>query len=126
MHQQGTFEASQIISTLPADFKGQNLGAEIKIAPSGRFVYASNRGHDSLAIYAVDQETGRLSLIGHEATQGVGPRDFNIDPAGRLLLVANQDTDTVVTFWIDQVTGMLRATGHVAAVPTPVCLQLVS
>ena len=96
------------------------------VAPSGRFVYASNRGHDSLAIYAVDQETGQLSLVGHESTQGVGPRDFIIDPSGALLLVANQDTDTVVTFWIDQDSGTLRATGHVAAVPTPVCLQLVN
>jgi 6-phosphogluconolactonase len=123
---QGKFEASQTISTLPDGFAGQNLGAEIKIAPSGRFVYASNRGHDSLAIYAVDPETGRLSLVGHESTQGVGPRDFTIDPSGALLLVANQDTDTVVTFWIDQNSGTLRATGCVAAVPTPVCLQLVS
>ena len=123
---QDTFEASQIISTLPADFTGQNLGAEIKMAPSGRFVYVSNRGHNSLAIYAVDQETGQLSLVGHEATQGVGPRDFTIDPSGALLLVANQDSDTVVTFWINQDSGTLRATGHVAAVPTPVCLHLVS
>jgi 6-phosphogluconolactonase len=121
----GTFEASQTISTLPDDFKGPNLGAEIKIAPSGRFVYASNRGHDSLAIYAVDQESGQLSVVGHESTQGVGPRDFTIDPSGALLLVANQDTDTVVTFWIDQDSGKLTTTGHVAHVPTPVCLQLV-
>jgi 6-phosphogluconolactonase len=126
VERQGTFEAAQTISTLPDDFTGQNLGAEIKVAPSGRFVYASNRGHDSLAIYAVDQETGQLSLVGHESTQGVGPRDFAIDPSGALLLVANQDTDTVVTFWIDQDSGTLRATGYVAAVPTPVCLQLVS
>ncbi len=124
MERQGTFEAVQTISTLPDDFKGQNLGAEIKIAPSGRFVYASNRGDDSLAIYAVDQETGKLSLVGHESTQGIGPRDFTIDPSGALLLVANQDTDTVVTFWINQDSGMLTATGHVAKVPTPVCLQL--
>ena len=124
LEQQGTFEASQIISTLPADFTGQNLGGEIKIAPSGRFVYASNRGHNSLAIYSANQETGQLSLVGHESTQGVGPRDFCIDPSGAMLLVANQDTDTVVTFWIDQDSGTLRATGHVAAVPTPVCLQL--
>ena len=121
MEQQGRFEASQTISTLPEDFKGKNLGAEIKIAPSGRFVYASNRGHDSLAIFAADQETGQLSLVGHESTQGVGPRDFTIDPSGALLLVANQDTDTVVTFWINQDSGKLQATGHVAAVPTPVC-----
>ena len=95
------------------------------VAPSGRFVYASNRGHDSLAIYAVDPETGQLALVGHEASQGRA-RAFTIDPSGALLLVANQDTDTVVTFWIDGDSGTLRATGHVAAVPTPVCLQLVN
>jgi len=122
--QQGTFAAVQTISTLPDDFAGQNLGAEIMVAPSGRFVYASNRGHDSLAIYAVDPETGQLSLVGHESTQGGGPRAFIIDPSGALLLVANQDTDTVVTFWINQESGMLTATGRVANVPTPVCLQL--
>jgi 6-phosphogluconolactonase len=124
VERQGTFEASQTISTLPDDFTGQNSGAEIVVAPSGRFVYASNRGHDSLAIYAVDQETGQLSVVGHESSRGVGPRAFTIDPSGALLLVANQDTDTVVTFWIDRDSGLLRATGHVAAVPTPVCLQL--
>jgi 6-phosphogluconolactonase len=122
--QQGTFEALQTLSTLPDGFTGPNLGAEIKLAPSGRFVYASNRGHDSLVIYAADQESGQLSLVGHESTQGVGPRDFTITPSGTLLLVANQDTDTVVTFWINQDSGTLRATGHVASVPTPVCLHL--
>jgi 6-phosphogluconolactonase len=124
VEQQGMFEAMQTISTLPGDFKGPNLGAEIKIAPSGRFVYTSNRGHDSLAIFAVDQETGKLSVVGHQSSQGIGPRDFTIDPSGALLLVANQDTDTVVSFWINQDTGMLNATGTVAKVPTPVCLQL--
>ena len=125
VEQRGTFEAVQTISTLPDDFKGQNLGAEIKIAPSGRFVYASNRGADSLAIYAVDQQTGKLSVVGHESSQGIGPRDFTIDPSGALLLVANQDTDTVVSFWINQDSGMLTATGHVAKVPTPVCLTCI-
>jgi 6-phosphogluconolactonase len=120
----GAFRAVQTISTLPEDFKGPNLGAEIKIAPSGRFVYASNRGDDSLVIYAVDQETGKLSVVGHESSQGIGPRDFTIDPSGALLLVANQDTDTVVTFWINQESGRLTATGHVAKVPTPVCILL--
>jgi 6-phosphogluconolactonase len=120
----GAFKAVQTLSSLPDDFRGQNLGAEIKVAPSGRVVYASNRGHDSLAIYAADQRTGKLSLVGHESTQGIGPRDFAIAPSGALLLVANQDTDTVVTFWIDQESGRLAATGHVAHVPTPVCLQL--
>ena len=124
MELQEALEAVQTISTLPADFKGANLGAEIKIAPSGRFVYASNRGADSLVIYAVDLETGVLSLVGHASSQGIGPRDFTIDPSGALLLVANQDTDTVVTFWINPDSGRLTATGHVAQVPTPVCLQL--
>ena len=120
----GVFDPFQTISTRPADFTGQNSGAEIKVAPSGRFVYASNRGHNSIAAFAVDQETGRLSLVGHQATQGVGPREFTIDPSGALLLAANQDTDTVVTFWVDPQSGSLQATGHVAAVPTPVCLHL--
>ena len=65
-----------------------------------------------------------MSLVGHQATQGVGPREFTIDPSGELLLAANQDTDTVVTFWVDPRSGSLQATGHVAAVPTPVCLHL--
>ena len=120
----GKFEAVQTLSTLPDDFKGQNLGAEIMAAPSGRHVYASNRGDDSLLIYAVNQETGKLSVVGHESSQGIGPRHFTMDPSGTLLLVANQDTDTVVTFWIDQDSGMLSATGQAAKVPTPVCLQL--
>jgi 6-phosphogluconolactonase len=124
LEQQGTFEALQTISTLPDNYTGQNSGGEIMIAPSGRFVYATNRGHDSLVIYAVNQETGLLSVVGHEATLGKSPRAFIIDPSGRLLLVANQDTDSVVTFWIDQDSGTLQATGHVAAVQTPVCLQL--
>jgi 6-phosphogluconolactonase len=114
----------QSVSTLPDDFEGQNLGAEMAVAPSGRFVYASNRGHDSIVIYEVDQATGKLSLVGHEPSQGAGPRFFTIDPTGTLLLVANQDSDTVVTFRIDQDTGELAATGRVTDVPTPVCLRL--
>ena len=121
----GAVEAVQTISTLPEDFEGQNLGAEIKIAPSGRFVYASNRGADNLAIYAVDQQSGKLSIVGHELSQGIGPRDFTIDPSGALLLVANQDTDTLVSFWINQDSGLLSATGHVAKVPTPVSLTCI-
>jgi 6-phosphogluconolactonase len=120
----GGFEAVQTISTLPVGFQGHNQCAEIKVAPSGRFVYASNRGDDSLAIYAADPETGKLSLVGYEPTQGASPRDFAIDPSGGLLLVANQDTDTVVTFWINQDTGRLTATGHIAKVPTP-CVSTV-
>jgi 6-phosphogluconolactonase len=120
----GTFEELQTISTLPEGFTGQNLGAEIQVAPSGRFVYASNRGHDSIVIYAIDQNTGRLSLVGHEPARGIGPRFFTIDPSGTFLFVANQDSDTIVTFRIDQSSGELAATEHTTQVPTPVCLRL--
>lgn len=118
----GKWRPLQAISSLPADFTRRNLAAAIKIAPSGRHLYVSNRGHDSLAIYAIDQESGRLSLVGHEPTRGTSPRDFAIDPSGALLVVANQESDTVVTFWIDQDNGTLTPSGRVAAVPTPVCL----
>ncbi len=124
--QLGTFASTQIISTVPDSYTGDNLGAEIQVAPNGRFVYASNRGDDSIVVFAVDQETGHLSFVERESSQGIGPRTFVIDPTGTLLLVANQDSDTVVTFWIDQASGTLKSTGHVASVPTPVCLQLVN
>ena len=120
----GKLEPLQTLSTLPGDFTGGNLGAAIKVAPSGRFVYASNRGHDSLAIYGVDHVTGELSVVGHESAQGKSPRDFAIDPTGTLLLVANQDSDSVVTFWVDKDSGLLRATGHGVTVPKPVCLHV--
>ena len=87
-------------------------------------MYASNRGHNSLATFAVDPATGELTLLGHVPTQGSGPRAFIILPAGDMLLVANQETDTVVAMRIDPKTGALSATGQVAAVPSPVCLQL--
>ena len=120
----GALAALQTLSTLPPGFVGQNLGAEIQVAPSGRFVYASNRGHNSLATFAVDPATDELTLLGHVPTQGSGPRAFIILPAGDMLLVANQETDTVVAMRIDPKTGALSATGQVAAVPSPVCLQL--
>ena len=124
--QNGSLHERQTISTLPEDFNGQNLGAEIQVAPSGRFVYASNRGHDSIVTFAVDELTGDLSVVSHEPTQGVGPRYFTIDPSGNWLLAANQDSDTVVTFRIDQISGKLKPTEQIVEVPTPVCLQLYS
>ncbi len=119
----GLLQPYQTISTLPDDYGGNNLGAEIQVTPSGRFVYASNRGHDSLAIFAVDQATGRLSITGHQATRGKFPRHFAIDPSGSLLLVANQDSDTVAVFKMDVLSGELQLTG-LFDVPTPVCLRL--
>ncbi len=119
----GQFEIIERVSTLPADFAGESHCADIHVSPDGRFLYGSNRGHDSIVIYRVDQTSGRLTLIGFESTQGSVPRNFAIDPTGTFLLAANQDSDTVVTFRIDQQTGELQDIGQIAKVPTPVCLK---
>jgi 6-phosphogluconolactonase len=100
--------------------------ADIHVAPDGKFVYASNRGHDSLVIYRIDPTDGTLSLVGHQSVLGKWPRNFVIDPSGKLLLVANQNTDNVVSFYIDSQTGLLQPTGQVIDVPTPVCLKFAS
>jgi 6-phosphogluconolactonase len=119
----GTFEELQVVPTLPKDFRGESTCADVQVAPSGRFVYGSNRGHDSIVIYRVDPRTGRLICVAHEPTQGKTPRSFGIDPTGRFLLAANQDTDTIVTFRVDPRTGRLQSTGAVTPVPTPVCVK---
>lgn len=120
---QGRLTEIQHLSTLPEGFSGTTHCADVHVHPSGKFVYGSNRGHDSIAIFAIDQATGKLTPIGHELTQGKIPRNFGLDPTGTFLLAANQDSDTVVTFRIDQGTGKLTATGHVAEAPTPVCVK---
>jgi 6-phosphogluconolactonase len=114
----------QTVSTLPDGFAGQNSCADIHIDPSGRFLYGSNRGHNSIAIFAVDAATMQLRSLGHVSTAGRTPRNFGIDASGTFLLAANQDTDTVVTFRIDQTTGALTATEQIASVPTPVCVRI--
>jgi 6-phosphogluconolactonase len=119
----GRLQAVQTLSTLPAGFSGVNSTADVHVAPSGRFVYGSNRGHDSLACYAVDAATGTLSLLGHEPTRGRTPRNFAFDPAGAFLLAANQDTDTIVTFRVDPASGRLAPAGPVTETPTPVCIK---
>jgi 6-phosphogluconolactonase len=119
----GTFEHLQTVPTLPAGFAGQNTCADIQVSASGTFVYASNRGHDSIAIYRIDPLAGTLGYVGHAPTRGKTPRSFGIDPTGSFLLAANQDSDTVVTFRIDPDSGKLQPTGHVTQVPTPVCVK---
>ncbi|MDP2895232.1 MAG: beta-propeller fold lactonase family protein, partial [bacterium] len=84
----------------------------------------SNRGHDSIVVFAINEDTGKLTNVGHESTQGKTPRNFGIDPTGDFLLAANQNSDTIVTFRIDQTTGKLSPTGNVAHVPMPVCLKM--
>jgi 6-phosphogluconolactonase len=116
----------QAIWTLPAGFTEENTTAEILMSPSGRFVYASNRGHHSLAIFAVDDKTGKLTACGHAATLGKTPRSFGFAPGGNLLVAANQDSDTLVSYRVDQATGQLAPTGHRASVPRPVCVRIIA
>jgi len=120
----GALQPIESVSTLPADFQGKNYPAEVQVHPSGKFLYGSNRGHDSIAIFAIDSQTGKLRPLGHEPTRGKNPRNFAIDPTGAFLLAANQDTHNVVVFRIDPQTGLLRATGHSADVPMPVCVEM--
>ena len=119
-----TFTALQTVSTLPAGSTAAMSCAHVQVHPSGKFVYGSNRGHDSIAIFGIDQTTGRLHAIGHEPTQGEQPRNFAIASNGRFLLVENQDSGTIVSFEIDPERGTLSPTGHITPVPTPVCLIL--
>jgi 6-phosphogluconolactonase len=120
----GTLREMQTLSALPAGFDGANTGADIHLTPDGRFLYSSNRGHDSIAGFAVNPVTGRLRAVGHTPTGGRTPRNFVIDPSGRFLLAANQKSDNIVTFRLDSQTGALNPTGQTASVPSPVCLKL--
>jgi len=115
----GALAPLQVITTLPSSYTGNNSGAEIVVAPSGRFVYGSNRGHDSIAIFAIDRSTGVLTPIGWEPTRGRTPRFFALDPSGTHLYAANQGSDTVVIFRVDQTSGTLAPTGQTINVATP-------
>jgi 6-phosphogluconolactonase len=120
----GAFEEIQTLSTLPQGFAGPSTCAEVQISPSGRFLYGSNRGHDSIAIFAVDQKDGTLTAMGHQSTLGETPRHFTVSPDGTLLLAANQDTGNLAVFRISAETGTLEPTGHIVDVPTPVCVRI--
>jgi 6-phosphogluconolactonase len=115
----GALKALQVVTTMPSSYTGNNSGAEIAVAPSGRFVYGSNRGHDSIAIFAVDQSSGWLTSIGWEPTQGKTPRSFGLDPSGTHLYAANQNSDTIAIFRADQTTGKLTPTGQIVKVASP-------
>lgn len=120
----GDLAELQTVSTTPASFTGENWPADVHVAASGLFVYGSNRGHDSIVIFAIDPATGQLSLVGHAPTEGRWPRNFALDPTGTCLLVANQESDSIVTFRLDCETGRLQPAGHVAEVPCPVCVRV--
>ena len=112
----------QTIGTLPAGVAVEPAlsTAEVVMHPSGRFLFGSNRGHDSLVVFAVDPKAGTLTLVEHEPTQGSTPRGFGVDPTGKYLLAGNQRSDSVVVFGIDQKTGALTPTGQTVSVGSPV------
>ena len=122
----GHLEEIQEVPAIPADFTGRSSTAEIQIDRKGRFVYVSNRGHDSIAVFSVDQLNGKLTPIQHASTQGKTPRNFSLDPTGNYLFAANQGSDTIVQFKVDGVTGKLTPTGQpITNVPKPVCVLFV-
>lgn len=115
----------QVIPSAPGSHTGENTGAEIAVDAPGHFVYASNRGHNSIGIFAIDPGSGTLRPAGWESTQGKTPRFFTLDPSGNFLYAGNEDTDTVVTFEIDRARGALRPTGQIVKVGSPVTIVFV-
>jgi 6-phosphogluconolactonase len=122
----GAFSPLQTISTLPNDYSGKNDAAEIAVYPSGKFLYTSNRGHDSIAVFGIDPKKGTLRSLGQVLTGGKTPRHFAIDPTGAYLLAENQESNNVVVFHIDPATGSLTPTGQTIQVPSPVCITFVA
>jgi 6-phosphogluconolactonase len=120
--ERGELKPFQVIPTLPETFMGNNQPAEIQVAPSGNFVYVSNRGHDSIVTFGIDSANGRLAPVGFEPTQGRTPRFFTLDPTGSLLYAANLESDNIVTFRVDQKSGKLTPTGQVVQTGSPSCI----
>jgi 6-phosphogluconolactonase len=121
----GVLKELQVISSLPADYKGSRNNAELEIDAKGRFLYVSNRGHDSIGVFAIGPD-GKLTLVEHTPTQGKSPRNFKIDPTGTHLLVGNHRSGTVVPFRINVQSGRLTPTGKMIEIPDPVCLVFVA
>jgi 6-phosphogluconolactonase len=117
----GALKELQTVSTLPEAFTGNKSGAEVQVHPNGKFVYASNRGHNSIAVFGFDARNGKLTYVENQATQGKTPRHFAIDPTGQWLLAENQDSDSIVVFRVDAKTGRLSAAGQTLSVGAPVC-----
>jgi 6-phosphogluconolactonase len=122
----GSLTALQTVPTLSQGLLKGNTCADIHIAPSGRFLYVSNRGHDSISIFKINEETGELAYLDHSSTRGKTPRNFALSPDGSFLIAANQDTDTVVTFKIDQESGLLLEPVSSIEVSEPVCIKFLN
>ncbi len=120
----GALKQIQRISMLPDDFEGSNTAADIHVSPDGKFLYASNRGHESIVIFVIDESTGALSLAGHESTIGEHPRNFMIDESGELVFIANRDSNHIVVFRRNPRTGLLDYTGTELIVPRAVCVTM--
>ncbi len=122
----GKLTELQTITTLPVE-RGKGMStAEVQVHPSGKFLYGSNRGHNTIAVFNIDQKTGKLKVVQHQSTLGKTPRNFGIDPTGKFLVAANQSSGDIFTFQINQATGELKATGHKIEVPTPVCVKFLN
>ena len=119
----GALTPVQTVTTLPKDFRGFNACAEVRVHPGGRFLYGSNRGHDSIVVYRIEAAAGTLTFVEHETAGIKTPRNFNIDPTGRFCLVANQGGNSVVVFAIDRQTGALEPTTHKISIARPVCIR---
>ena len=118
----GVLHSLETISTVPKDYKGYNDCAEVMMHPSGKFLYGSNRGHDSITVFALDPMKGTPTPVQYVPTEGKTPRGFGIDPTGSFLIAGNQDSDTVVVFRVDKNTGRLTPTGHKLDIGAPVCV----
>jgi len=121
----GVLTSMETVPTLPADFHGSDTSADLHMHPSGKFLYASDRGANTIAVFSVDAETGKLTPASHQSTGGKTPRNFAIDPTGAFLIAANQDSNSLVVFRIDAQTGALTPTGDSAEVGAPVCVKFV-
>jgi 6-phosphogluconolactonase len=124
--EKGSLNEIQSIGTLPSDFQGESYTAEVVVHPSGKFLYGSNRRQDSIAIFTVNEKTGKLTAAGHQGDGIKEPRNFNIDPTGKYCLVCNQNGDSILVFAIDQATGALQPTGGKVVVGKPVCVKFVA
>src|SRR5205814_8596957 len=119
----GALHEAQEVSTLPEHVDGANTGAEVDVHPSGRWLYVSNRGHNSVALFTIDSDTGTLTYVEEQGTGGFKPRHFGIEPSARHLAIGNQDSDTVLVCRIDAGNGRLKPSGVFASVPSPACVK---
>lgn len=121
----GALAIVQTVSTLPAGFSGNNSCAEVEVHPNGKFVYGSNRGHNSIAVFAIDEASGRIQLVENKSTEGKTPRHFTLDPTGKFLLAENQDSGTIALLKVDAKSGRLTSMEQTVSVGSPVCLKFV-